>query len=418
MDRRTFLRCAAAAGLTVTASPFVARRARASEPWVGPYWMFIHASGGWDPTMLCDPKGRVNELDPDPVNTFYVDEIGETGPFRYAPVDGHAAFFERFRDDLLVINGIDTQTNSHETGTRFTWSGKMDPGTPALSALIAAAPANRPSLSYLTHGGYDLTGALVAPTRLPDTSAVLEIAYPERTSSNDPDSELFTPTLMETLHTARTSRLQRQLDAATLPREKAAMSMLMEARSGDGELTRLAEVLPSSLDNSNNGLIRQAQVSLACFKAGVSVTASLSSGGFDTHGDHDRSHTPSMQRIVEAVSFIYDEAERQDIADQLIVVVGSDFGRTPWYNATNGKDHWSITSMMMMGPGIQGGRVIGATDPRQVPLPVNPNTLALDEGGIRITPGHIHAALRELAGIDGWEPAARFDVGDSLPLLG
>ncbi len=415
IDRRTFLQWSASAGLATTA-PWPGR-AHAAAPHTGPFWLTVHCAGGWDPTLLCDPKGRTNELDPDPVNTYFTDDIEQVGPFRIAPVSGHLEFFQRFRDELLVINGIDTQTNSHETGTRFTWSGRMEPGSPALSALVSAAPADRPTLSYLTHGGYDLTGGLVASTRLPDTTAVLEIANPHRTRGDSEDSAILSPALWQRLEAARTARLQRQRDAATLPRIERALGVLHEARTGDDELLRLSEALPSSLVSTNNELIRQAQVSLSCFAAGVTVAASLQTGGFDTHGNHDSSHTPRIQQVIEALTWIQDEAERLGIADQLIVLVGSDFGRTPWYNDTAGKDHWSITSMMMMGPGIRGGRVIGATDERLVPIGVNATTLADDPSGIRITPAHLHAALRELGGIDTWEPAQRFGVGSSLPLL-
>ena len=65
------------------------------------------------------------------------------------------------------------------------------------------------------------------------------------------------------------------------------------------------------------------------------------------------------------------EAERLGIADRFNIIVGSDFARTPWYNDGNGKDHWSIGSMMFMGSDIQGGRVIGGTDNGQLPLAVN-----------------------------------------------
>lgn len=36
-------------------------------------------------------------------------------------VANNRAFFERFYRDMLVINGIDTQTNSHDDGRRHTW---------------------------------------------------------------------------------------------------------------------------------------------------------------------------------------------------------------------------------------------------------------------------------------------------------
>ncbi|MEZ4287478.1 MAG: hypothetical protein R3A47_04910 [Polyangiales bacterium] len=31
------------------------------ELYNGTYWVFLHAAGGWDPTMLCDPKGRASD---------------------------------------------------------------------------------------------------------------------------------------------------------------------------------------------------------------------------------------------------------------------------------------------------------------------------------------------------------------------
>ena len=76
-------------------------------------------------------------------------------------------------------------------------------------------------------------------------------------------------------------------------------------------------------------------------------------------------------------------------------------GRTPNYNAGNGKDHWSIGSAMFLGRGIKGNRVIGATDEKQFTVPVDPQTLKLDKDkGIRVHPEHVHESLR-VAGIIG-----------------
>ena len=76
-------------------------------------------------------------------------------------------------------------------------------------------------------------------------------------------------------------------------------------------------------------------------------------------------------------------------------------GRTPTYNKGNGKDHWSIGSIMFMGPGIKGNRVIGATDEKQFLVPMNPKSLSSDaKNGIRVRPEHIHTSLRQFAGID------------------
>lgn len=415
MKRRDFLRLAASLGV-VLVGPAVARPARSAE-YDGLFWVTIHASGGWDPTMLCDPKGRPNSST-DGVNNYLIDEIGEVGPFRYAPLSGHREFFERYRDQLLVINGLDTGTNSHDTGTRHVWSGAMGATMPSFSALAAAAGDPSAPLSFLTYGGYDFTDDLVPPARLTSISAVNEIAFPHRVDASQPTSLLLPQSGYDTIAAARAARLDRQAAEATLPRMQHALDNLALARSSNNELEILTTFLPTTLDTSNNGLIAQAQVAMAAFRAGVSVAANLTIGGFDTHGNHDTNHTPPLQRVVAGVDFVMQEAERQGIADRVVVVVGSDFARTPWYNDTNGKDHWSITSMMMMGPGIRGGRVIGATDDGQMARRVDPTTLELSDSGIVLTPGHVHSALRELAGLSDNPLSAPYRVdGTLLPLF-
>ena len=417
MNRRTFLRLSAAAGVAIATTPrWLVGAKAATNAYPGPYWLTIHASGGWDPTLLCDPKGRLSDNQTDPVNrSYYQSDVVQVGPFQVAPIDGNQAFFQRFQNDLLVINGIDTQTNSHETGTRHVWSGSTHVGFPSLAALVAASTLDRPSMSYVTQGGYDLTDGLVSSTRLTNSTTVNSLAYPNRYNPNSPDTNHFTEATIARMREAQSARLARLRAAAGLPREAHAMDALAEARLGDNELSQLAAMLPGDLDDSNNPLLRQAQIAMACFKAGVSVSCSMGLGGFDTHSRHDNDHTPRVQQLIAGIAYAMDEAERQGIADKLIVVVGSDFARTPWYNDGNGKDHWSITSMMLMGPGITGGRVVGSTDYYQVPN----NLGALPSGlnGERITPAHVHASLRALAGVNDWAPASRYPVGQPLPGL-
>jgi hypothetical protein len=105
-------------------------------------------------------------------------------------------------------------------------------------------------------------------------------------------------------------------------------------------------------------------------------------------------------------------AEELKIRDQLVIIVQSEMGRTPTYNAGNGKDHWSIGSVMFLGRGIKGNRVIGATDEKQLHVPLDPQTLSCDrQKGIRVRPEHIHGALRDLAGITDHPFSRRFPLG-------
>ena len=95
-----------------------------------------------------------------------------------------------------------------------------------------------------------------------------------------------------------------------------------------------------------------------------------------------------------------------------MVIIQSEMGRTPNYNKGNGKDHWSIGSIMFLGKGIKGNRVLGATDEKQFGINLDPKSLALNkDNGIRVRPEHIHTALREFAGIAEHPFAKKFPLG-------
>ncbi len=119
-----------------------------------------------------------------------------------------------------------------------------------------------------------------------------------------------------------------------------------------------------------------------------------------------------IPEFLAGIRYLVRRAEELKIRDRLVIVVQSEMGRTPTYNSGNGKDHWSIGSIMFLGRGIRGNRVIGATDEKQFHVPLNPQTLACDrQNGIRVRPEHIHTALREFAGIADHPFSRKFPLG-------
>ncbi|PRQ01058.1 hypothetical protein ENSA5_27400 [Enhygromyxa salina] len=422
MNRRDFFKLAGLAGLTLIPGSSAATGGIAGEPltpraYEGTFWIFVNAAGGWDPTSLCDPKGRANEMDPDPMNMYLTSEILSAGNINYAPLGYNDTFFQKYYQDLLIINGIDMQTNGHDSGSRHTWSGRLVEGFPSLAALVAANAGPELPMSYLSFGGYDLTGGLVARTRSGNVNALGRIAYPERFDPSNADDRFHSVRAAELIQQARDGRRTTQEMEATLPVEQVAMNQMFTATDGANELKLLQQYLPDELAQ-DNALRRQAQVALAAYRAGISIAVNLNYGGFDTHGDHDNAHIPRLQTLLEGVDAIWQEAEAQQVADNVIVVVGSEFGRTPGYNANNGKDHWSVSSMMLMGKGISGNRVIGGSTDRHQPLTVDPGSLSLSESGIRIEPQHIHYELRKLAGIHEGDFATMFPLSPAQPLSG
>jgi len=74
---------------------------------------------------------------------------------------------------------------------------------------------------------------------------------------------------------------------------------------------------------------------------------------------------PPMDR---AVSALLDDLDSRGLLDETLVVMGSEFGRTPRISGIPGarlpgRDHWGgCQSILLAGGGVQGGAVIGASD--------------------------------------------------------
>ena len=409
MKRRSFLRTLTLLGaghalpLTLVPAAFGATPQR--------FFVSVNADGGWDPTGLIDPKGSAARADGrGPVNHFAASAIKTAGNLRYAaypdgvmPPDvantGHLdTFFQKHYQRLLVINGIDTQTNGHDSGRRYVWSGRLEEGYPSVAALAAAPFAEQP-MAYISNGGYDFTASVVASVRTSSAATFTSIAFPNsqyaETASRRNEGYMSSDAY-SMVQSAREARLTRLREEETLPRRIAQMRTLQQARSGDVTVGAVLDKLPATL---SSGLKGQAEVAVAAFASGLAVSANLNLGGFDTHGNHDQSQTQSLTRLLEGVDHLWSEITRHGLQDKVTVMVGSDFGRTPFYNTGAGKDHWNVTSIMAMGAGITGNRVIGETDANFLVRKVNPGTLQPDSGGLIVTPKHIHRSLRDFLGV-------------------
>jgi hypothetical protein len=416
MDRRNFLRLAALSGLAVALpAPRGASATPGAEslpPYEGPLWLSIHVPGGWDPAFLCDPKGKETGI----TKLYAEGDIAKNGSLRFAPIGGNATFFNKYASRLCVVNGIDTATGTHDAGPAHVWSGTLRGGWPCFSAVVAAALGALRPLSFISNGGYDQTAGIVAKT-------VGDIAN----AAGDPNimggsgssvKHFHAPGTMNRIMAAQSARLEAMREAQTLPSVSRAVSELYAARLAAPELRKLTEMLPNGF--SDNKMLRQAQLVFAAYRSGLAVSATIVADvNVDTHSNHDVVHLEELSKALVGLDLILEEAESLGIADKIMVSIGSDFGRGPLYNSQNGKDHYSITSMMFMGEGIPGGRVVGATDDEGKPMKVNPKTLALDESGVRVTPAHVHKALRAKAGVLGTGADALWPVyvPEDMPLF-
>jgi uncharacterized protein (DUF1501 family) len=414
--RRDFLKQCALVGLGLACPGGVASVLGAAKkedpPYEGPYYVVFNASGGWDTTYLMDPKGVGG------INRLYKEgDILTKGNHKFAPTAKHIAagmsnedFFGEFGRELLVLNGLDYSVNNHSPGARYMATGKLDSlAYPTFAALVAACKGPACPLAFLTFGNYSATGNLVAMSRVPYLPSLQGIANADAINGN-PRSPYHDDFALARIEKALGEENEARAAQARLPRQERAENMLYAAQVNSKALQRVNQYIPSSVPKER--LSQQAEIALASFKAGVCVSANLTIGQFDSHANNDADQMKLIPEFLAGIAYFIRRAEALKIRDKLVVVVQSEMGRTPTYNTGNGKDHWSVGSVMFLGPGIKGDRVLGATDEKQFQAPLNPETLACDKDkGIRVRPEHIHEALRQYAGIADHALSAKFPLG-------
>ena len=417
--RRDFLKWCGVAGIGLSANAH-ADDSRELPPYDGPFFVVCNASGGWDTTYLMDPKGVGG------INRLYDEgDILTEGKIKFAPTAKHISegmsnedFFGKYGKELLVLSGLDYSVNNHSPCSRYMATGHLDSAAyPTFAALVAACRGPECPLSFLTFGNYSATGNLVPMARVPyiQSLKLLANAGSVQGMSQHPYHDSF---VADRIEQALTERNQRHATLPSLPRQKRAENMLYAAQWNSQSLSRITPHIPDEIPK--DALSQQAEIALASFKAGVCVSANLTIGQFDSHQKNDEDQMKLLPRFLASIDYLLRRAEELQIREKLVLVIQSEMGRSPSYNQGNGKDHWSIGSIMFLGPGIRGNRVIGSTDEGQMPIAIDAKTLALKaEDGLRVRPEHIHVALRELAGVAD-HPLSKqfpFKVQDESKLL-
>jgi hypothetical protein len=417
MSRRNFLKLCGAAGLGF-AAPIGAWSSSSkvdasveNEGYEGPYYVAFNASGGWDTTYLMDPKGV------DGINRLYqAGDIQTNGQHRYAPTAKHVQkgmsnedFFGKYGAELRVLNGLDYSVNNHAPCSRYMATGKLDSQAyPTFPALVAACHGSLAPLAFLTFGNYSATGNLVPMSRVPYLQSLNLLAKADYVAGQE-QNPYHDPFVSDRIEKVLEEQFQSRVSQVRLPRVERSQSMLYAAQTNSKALQRVVPFIPKS--PATERLDQQSDIALAGFKAGVCVSANLSIGQFDSHNNNDTDQMKLIPELLAGIDYFLRRAEELHIRDKVVVIIQSEMGRTPTYNNGHGKDHWSIGSIMFMGKGIGGNRVIGGTDNGQMLLPIHAQTLNLDDkGGIRVRPEHIHVALRKFARIDDHDFSKQFPL--------
>ncbi len=111
-------------------------------------------------------------------------------------------------------------------------------------------------------------------------------------------------------------------------------------------------------------MVKVALLARRLVQAGTTCVT-INTGYWDHHNEIERGldeHLPPLDR---AIAALVEDLEARGMLQDVVIYCAGEFGRTPLINGHAGRDHWSnCFSVLLAGGGLQGGRVVGASEPR------------------------------------------------------
>lgn len=380
--------------------------------------IFCYMSGGVSHVDSFDPKPKLKELNGKPmpvkVERTQFNNNGNifASPFEFKKCGQSgleiSSMFPKLQewcaDDLAVIRSMTTKVNEHAQGNFVMHSGFPFIGHPSAGAWVSYGLGTEnqdlPGFVVLQsgnavppHGGVGLFSNGFLPAH--HQASIIEIDDKEPVSNITPkEANLMQRERLKFIgkldgkFAARTGRDQ-QVEAAiqnyeTAYRMQSAVPELVDMR-GESEATRKLYGVDDS-HPQKAAYARQCLMARRLVERGVRfielscLTESIGAGGaanpWDQHGDLKNGHGAMGNQVDQPIAALLVDLKQRGLLDQTIVVFAGEFGRTPFSQGSNGRDHNPHGfSVWMAGGGFKGGSVYGATDDLGYHVVENPTTV-------------------------------------------
>jgi len=398
LDRRTFL--ASLAALTL-----VPGRATATSHHPK-HLVLLFASGGWDPTVVFDPKPDSSVVDM---------EVGEPYAFGNGSLWTHASrpsvtdFFGRYGSLCTVINGVNVPAIAHAGCRTRMLTGTRDRAQPDVGAVVAHALGAEVAMPYLDISGGAYPGPYASELGYMGASNQLSrLVLPDR-AFRPPHGSLWDRHFPnENQSDAIRDWVQSRADGAMVERAAEGENARRKASFINGlerghRLFEYETFFENTAEDSS--LSEQVRTSLDALAMGLSKVVMIDArADFDTHRnnqDQSKRYEATFSGLLELMEGLSETpgAEGGVLLDDTLVFVLSEMGRTPRHNDDRGKDHWPYTSCLLLGAGVRGNTIVGSTNTSLVGQPVDLNTGHASASGTLLQSEHVLAGIADLFGV-------------------
>jgi Protein of unknown function (DUF1501) len=413
MSRRMFLGLGGAAAATLAAAPISSlvprglRSAQAAAAGSSKNLILVLAQGGWDVTYALDPKTQGAKID---VPAGAVRNFGNLDVFVDPGRPNVTTFFEKYAARSAIVRGITLSSIAHPECVKRMMTGTRSNTSPDVAAIVAHELGRDLPMPYLILGDSAFTGPYaVSAGRVGATNQIVALAdEAQRYKIMGETGTPFSPTA------ADGNRIRAYLDAR-IDRERAVRGAtgynrkrLDDFSAAMGKADRLIE-LRAGLGARGRTLALDSQADLAidAIEGGICRSVTLNSRlAWDTHDTntdqaalHDTLYT-GVTRLADTLAARPGARAGNTMLDETVVVVMSEFSRTPKLNAQLGKDHWPVTSALVFGGGVAGGKAYGGTSATLDAQLIDYATGAPSGSGKNLEAKNFAAGLLSLCGVD------------------
>lgn len=397
--------------------------------------IFLYMDGGVSQVDSFDPKPELDRLNgqpfPQEIAPTQFNNIGSTlaSPWKFqqygesgTPVSDLFPHTAKHVDDLAVIRSMVSEFSEHTNANYFLHTGHGQQGRPGMGAWWGYGLGTE--CQDLPHYVI-LNGGLIPPGGLDNFgSGFLPASFQGSVfTSNDPPVanvrrrevnrtlQQNKLDLIRTLDTAAMDRFghDQQVESAIANYELAARMQLavpdLMDLSDESKETQEAYGMFDDFKNTTT-FGRQCLLARRLVERGVRFIQLTCPGGngdrWDQHARLRDGHTKNAKSVDQPIAALLNDLKERGLFERTLVVWTGEFGRTPFAQGRDGRDHNPFGfSSWIAGGGIKGGTIYGATDELGYRAVEN-----------RVEIHDLHATMLHLCGIDHEQLTFRYSGRD------
>jgi hypothetical protein len=357
--------------------------------------IYLYMDGGPSQVDTFDPKPELDKYNGKPfgmkIEPTQFDNVGKTlaSPWKFAqhgesgiPVSSLFPHVAPHVDDLAIIRSMTSNFSEHTNANYFLHTGSGFQGRPSMGAWFGYGLGSE---CRDLPGFIVLNGGLIPPGGLDNfNSGFLPATY--QASIFQPGNELISNVRPQKADTIQRQKLDllRKLDQGTLDevgpvdaiesaianyelafRMQAAVPDLADLSRETQETKRMYGLEAKTKGTASFG--KQCLLARRLVERGVRFVELTCPGvghdRWDQHGNLQKGHTENSLAVDQGIGALLTDLKQRGLFQETLVIWSGEFGRTPFAQGSNGRDHNPFGfSLWLAGGGVKGGTIYGATD--------------------------------------------------------